>query len=92
MPTVGSEADRLIDHHFPIEMIVGDVIKCIVQIVTRKCNFYNLTKSSTFNLERVPNLKDPNLARIGLNSPIPRSSTVIKLIFSKPIHIVYRSI
>ena len=67
--------------------------------MTKTCNFlYNLTESSTFKLEGVPNLTDLYLTKIQPNSsklhsdknqicpkwgPIPQSSIVIKIKFAQ---------
>lgn len=50
--------------------------------MTKICYFlYNLTESSTFKLEGVPNLNDPHLLTIGPNFPIPHGAIVTKINF-----------
>ena len=71
-------------------IIVGDVIRCIVQVMIKTCNFLcNLIESSAFKLEGVPNIGDSHLPKIGSNSPIPHSLIVIKINFFKSLHIMY---
>ena len=60
-------------------VIVGYVIRGIVQSMTKTCNFLrNLTELSTFKSEEVPSLEDLHLPESGPNSPIPYSSIVTK--------------
>ena len=58
--------------------------------MNKTCNFlHNLTESSTFKLERVPNLKDPHLPKNGPNSPIPHSAVVNKnQFFQTPVYYI----
>ena len=66
-------------------IIVGDVIRCIVQVMIKTCNFLcNLVESSSFKLEGVPNNGDSHLPKIVSNSPIPHSLIVIKINFLNP--------
>ena len=74
-------------------LLLGDLIKCIVKMMTKTCNLlYDLCDSSTCKLEGTVKLEDSPLSSIRPKSPIPNSSMVIKIEFSKPLHIIYYSI
>ena len=81
---------QLFDREVCEFLIVGDAIRCVVQIMTKTCTFlHNLIESSTFKLEGVPNLKDPHLPKIGSNFPIPHSPVVINILFFSNSYILY---
>ena len=74
-------------------LLLGDLIKCIVKMMTETCNLlYELCDSSTCKLEGTVKLEDSPLSSIRPKSHTPNSSIVIKIEFSKPLHIIYYSI